>query len=263
MTPAPGADPEGGGAPPAGEGPAAAVTARLAEVRDRIAAAGGDPARVTVVAVTKGFGADSVRAALAAGIRDVGENYAGELLAKSQEVGAQSPGEASMGAAGGAGEAASPPRWHYLGAVQRNKVARLAPVVTCWQSLCRAVEGRAIARHRPGASVLVQVDLAGLPGRGGVARSEVPGLVTCLRDEGVEVDGLMAVGMPGPPEASRRGFRDVVRLADELGLPVRSLGMSNDLEVAVGEGSTMVRIGRALFGARPVRPPRAVREGGS
>ncbi|MBV8464251.1 MAG: alanine racemase, partial [Acidimicrobiales bacterium] len=146
-------------------------------------------------------------------------------------------------------------RWHFLGAVQRNKVARLAPVVDCWQSVCRVEEGAAIARHRPGARVLVQVDLAGLPGRRGVGATEVPALVDVLGREGVEVKGLMAVGVPGPPEASRSGFRRVVGLADELGLEVRSLGMSDDLEVAVEEGSTMVRVGRALFGDRP--PPGA------
>ena len=65
----------------------------------------------------------------------------------------------------------------------------------------------------------------------------------------------MAVGPPGPPEDARPGFREVTRLADELGLAVRSMGMTDDLEVALSEGSTMVRIGRALFGDRPIRSP--------
>jgi uncharacterized pyridoxal phosphate-containing UPF0001 family protein len=101
--------------------------------------------------------------------------------------------------------------------------------------------------------VLVQVDVAGLPGRGGVPPAEVPDLVAALRAEDLDVAGLMAVGVPGPPEGTRPGFREVTRLADALALRIRSMGMTDDLEVALGEGSTMVRLGRALFGDRPVR----------
>ncbi len=74
-----------------------------------------------------------------------------------------------------------------------------------------------------------------------------------LRDQALSVDGLMAVGPPGPPEAARPGFALLSSLADSLDLPVRSMGMTDDLEVAVSEGSTMVRVGRALFGDRPPR----------
>jgi PLP dependent protein len=211
---------------------------RLAGIRSRIEAASPDPARVTLVAVTKGFGPEAVRTALAAGLGVVGENYADELVAKFAVVG-DDPGTA--------------PEWHFLGTIQRNKVPRLAPIVACWQSVCRLEEGRAIAKRRPGARVLVQVDVAGLDGRGGVAPAGVPGLVTALRAEDLDVAGLMAVGTPGPPEGARAGFREVTRLADALGLAVRSMGMTDDLEVALSEGSTMVRIGRALFGERPPR----------
>ena len=206
---------------------------RLAVVRSRIAASTTDPSSVTIVAVTKGFGIDAVRAALVQDLVDLGENYADELVAK-----AAATGEGDL------------PRWHYLGAVQRNKVVRLAPVVACWQAVSRIEEGQAIARRRPGATVLVQVDVAGLPGRGGCPPDRVDGLVGALRDEDLEVSGLMAVGPPGPPSAARPGFTTVSLLADRLGLPVRSMGMSDDLEVAVSEGSTMVRVGRALFGQR-------------
>lgn len=214
------------------------VAGRLEAVHRRFAAVGADPATVTIVAVTKGFGAEAVAAARAAGLTEIGENYADELLAK-----ARSPENATLG-------------WHYLGAVQRNKVARLAPVVSCWQSVSRLEEGRAIARHRPGARVLVQVDVAGLAGRRGCPPGAVPGLVGALGDEPLAVVGLMAVGPPGPPELARPGFALVSRLADGLGLPVRSMGMSDDLEVALSEGSTMVRLGRALFGDRPVKSVR-------
>jgi len=208
---------------------------RLDEVRSRIAAASLDPASVRVVAVTKGFGVEAARLALAAGLTELGENYADELVVKAGQL---------------AGDGAGQPVWHFLGSVQRNKVARLAPLVSWWQGVRRPEEGRAIARRHPGSSVLVQVDVAGLPGRGGCPPDEVPELVAALRDEDLAVSGLMAVGPPGPPAASRAGFALVSSLADTLALPVRSMGMSDDLEVALAEGSTMVRVGRALFGER-------------
>ena len=211
---------------------------RLADIRARIQAASADPGGVTLVAVTKGFGPEAVRTALAAGLTAVGENYADELVAKATTV-ADDPGPA--------------PEWHFLGAIQRNKVARLAPWVACWQAVARLAEGRSIAARHPGARVLVQVDVAGLPGRGGVPPVEVPALVAALRDEDLDVAGLMAVGLPGPPDLARPGFHEVSHLADLLALPVRSMGMTDDLEVALSEGSTMVRLGRALFGDRPPR----------
>jgi hypothetical protein len=213
------------------------VADRLAGVRQRIASATSDPSSVTVIAVTKGFGDDAVRAALGAGIVDIGENYADELVAKAAAI----------------DDREAVPRWHFLGSIQRNKVARLAPLVACWQGVSRLEEGRAIAKRWPGAGVLIQVDIAGIPGRGGCEPAGVPGLVSAVRDQGLAVAGLMAVGPPGPPEGSRAGFRAVTALADRLDLPVRSLGMTEDLEVAVAEGSTMVRIGRGLFGDRPAR----------
>lgn len=220
---------------------------RLEAVRGRIGASSGDPASVRIVAVTKGFGVDAVGAAVTAGMTDIGENYADELVAKAAALGAAAP---EAGAGDPARDGCAPPVWHFLGAVQRNKVARLAPVVTWWQTVSRVAEGQAIARRRAGATVLVQVDVAGLPGRGGCPPGEVPGLVGALREEDLDVAGLMAVGPPGPPEVSRPGFAQVSLLADSLDLPVRSMGMSDDLEVALAEGSTMVRLGRALFGER-------------
>ena len=166
--------------------PESAFAARLDHIRQRIARMSADPSSVRIVAVTKGFPVGAVELSLAAGLTDLGENYADELVAKAGEVGA-GPGV----------------DWHYLGAVQRNKVARLAPVVTWWQALSRVEEGVAIARRAPGATVLVQVDVAGLAGRGGCAPDRVGDLVGALRQEDLDVVGLMAVGPPGPPE--RRG----------------------------------------------------------
>jgi uncharacterized pyridoxal phosphate-containing UPF0001 family protein len=218
----------------------------LASARSRIADAGATPSAVRVVAVTKGFGPEAVAAALGAGIDDVGENYAQELLGKHRALtGGDRRAEL-------AGHGATRLRWHFLGSVQRNKVAQLAPVVACWQGVARAAEGEAIARRRPGATVLVEVDLTGAPGRNGCAADEVPGLVAGLRRLDLDVRGLMTVA-PRDRGAAGAAFRAVRRLADDLELPERSMGMSDDYVLAVREGSTMVRLGRALFGDRPPR----------
>ncbi len=216
------------------------VAARLATVRGRIEAAGGGP-DVTVVAVTKGFGVDAVEAALAAGLVDVGENYAQELSDKVAELVVP--------------DGASPPRVHFIGRLQRNKVRHLAATVAVWQSVDRLALAREIAARAPGATVFVQLNLSGESQKGGCAPADAPELVARGRDLGLDVQGLMGVGPAGPPEAARPGFRRLAALADELDLPVRSIGMSGDLEVAVQEGSTMVRIGTDLFGPRPPRPP--------
>ena len=190
--------------------------------------------------MTKGFGVDAVLAALGAGLHDVGENYAAELLAKAEAM------ESDPAAGAGAGAV-----WHFLGAMQRNKVADLAKRVGLWQSVSREAEGARVARFRPGAAVLVQVDATELPRRNGCPPSEVAGLVGRLRDDhGLEVRGLMTVAAPGR-EAADAAFGMVARLADDLGLQERSMGMSDDLESAVAAGTTMVRLGRALFGDRP------------
>jgi PLP dependent protein len=192
---------------------------------------------VRVVGVTKGFGPDAVRAARDAGLTDLGENYATELVAKA----AADDGDNGV-------------VWHFLGTVQRNKVAQLAPLVGVWQSVARESEGARIARFAPGARVLVQVDITGLPGRNGCAPSEVDELAPRLADLGLDVRGLMTVAAPGVA-AARAAFGSLGRMADRLGLEERSMGMSDDLEAAVAAGSTMVRIGRALFGARPPVSP--------
>lgn len=210
------------------------VTTALAAVRDRIATTGRDPAGVRIVAVTKGFGPEAVEAAVAAGLPDCGENFAQSLLAKVD----------------GAPEAT---RWHFLGPVQRNKVKALAPHVHLWHGLDREVAGIELAHRRPGAAVLVQVNLAADPQRPGCAWDDAPPLVERLRGLGLDVRGLMGVASP-EPGAARAQFRRLADLARTLGLPELSMGMSGDLEVAVEEGATIVRIGTALFGARPGTP---------
>jgi PLP dependent protein len=195
---------------------------------------------VRVIGVTKTFGPEAVRAAVEAGLTDLGENYAAELVAKATATAAvtATPAESTDVV------------WHFLGAVQRNKVAQLAPLVGVWQSVARVAEGERIARFAPQARVLVQVETTGLPGRNGCPPPATAALVAQLGDLGLDVRGLMTVAAAGEG-AAKEAFELVGHLADDLGLEERSMGMSDDLEAAVAAGSTMVRIGRALFGARP------------
>lgn len=217
---------------------ATALEVRLSRVRDRIERAGRGPDEVRIVAVTKGFGPSEVEAAVDAGLVDLGENYAQELIAKADQ--------APVGA-----------RWHFLGPVQRNKVKSLAPHVAMWHGIDRPAAGAEIVRWPDPAPVLVQVNLTGDPGRPGASWSAAPALVDALRDLGLDVRGLMGVGShpslrtsPGSEDV-RHQFRRLAVLAARLGLGELSMGMSDDLEVAVEEGATMVRVGTALFGSRP------------
>jgi pyridoxal phosphate enzyme (YggS family) len=213
------------------------VAANLAEVRERIAAAadaaGRAPDGVALVAVSKEVDAAAVRAALAAGQRDFGENRAQELEAKSHALAAASPA----------------PVWHVVGRMQRNKVRHVAAVVSLWQSVDRAELGEEIARHAPGARVLVQVNLGEEPQKGGCRPANTTGLVEQLAGLGLAVEGLMTV----PPRHAdpRPYFAQLREIAHGLGLATLSMGMSGDYEAAIAEGATLVRVGTAVFGARP------------
>jgi uncharacterized pyridoxal phosphate-containing UPF0001 family protein len=144
---------------------------------------------------------------------------------------------------------------HFIGQLQSNKVRLLAGLVDVWETVDRPRLVAELARRSPGARVLVQVDTTGEPGKGGCPLADVPELVVAAGAAGLVVEGLMTVGpTEGGPEAARPGFRAVRRLVDELGLTTCSMGMSADLDVAVEEGTTEVRVGTALFGARPPHP---------
>jgi pyridoxal phosphate enzyme (YggS family) len=208
----------------------AAVRARLA---DAAARAGRPASEVRLVVVTKGVPPPVVQAALDAGVTELGENRAQELLAKAPVL----KGE---------------PTWHFIGRLQRNKVAALAPVVDLWQSVDRIELGRAIAARAPGAAVLAEVNVAADPAKAGVAPAEAPALVDGLRSAGLAVDGLMTV--PAAGRDPRPAFAALAELADRLGLAEVSMGMSDDFEAAVEEGATIVRIGRAIFGPRQQHP---------
>lgn len=203
----------------------------VAAVRARIERAGGDPAAITIVGA-KPPSIDACRAAIDAGIADLGENRAQELVAKAADV-------------DGA-------RWHFIGRLQTNKVRQLARHVALWESVDRAQLVDELAHRQSHARVLVQVNISAEPQKGGCEPDATGDLVSRAREAGLEVVGLMGVGPEGDPEDARPGFRLLTCLADELGLEVRSMGMTADLEVAIQEGSTMIRVGTGLFGPRRV-----------
>jgi PLP dependent protein len=211
------------------------VADRLTVVRDRVARAGGTD--VTIVAVTKGFGPDAIAAAAAAGLADIGENYAQELLGKLPAVPApERPFRVAV---------------HFIGRLQSNKVRQLAPIVDCFQTVDRFSLVRELAARAPGRAIFVQVNVSDEPHKGGCPPSEAAELVDAARDAGLLVRGLMTVGRTGSPTEAAGGFTLLRSLTDHLGLAECSMGMTDDLEIAVAEGSTMVRVGSALFGARP------------
>jgi PLP dependent protein len=224
--------------------PAIDLPRRVAAVRERISHAGGDPEALRLVAVTKGFDAGVVAEALDAGLEDIGESYVQELVSKATELG-ESADDRGL-------------RWHFVGRLQRNKVRKAAPYVSLWHSVDRLALGAEIARFAPGAAVLAQVNTSGEASKGGCEPSMGPGLVDGLFDLGLDVRGLMTIAPAGPAEGARPAFRALRDLAQRLGLGELSMGMSDDLEVAVQEGATMVRVGRDLFGPRP--DPAGVRD---
>lgn len=212
----------------------ALISDRLAALRERLFELGGDGVAgdgVKIIGVTKTHGIDLVRAAMEAGITDIGENYAQETAAKLAGLEPR-------------------PVVHFIGQLQRNKVRKLVGLVDVWQTVDRLELGTEIAKRDPGARIMVQVDISGEDTKGGCAPAETSRLVDELRDLGLDVTGLMGVAPLADSSEARPGFRLLRSLVDDLGLAECSMGMSGDLDVAVEEGSTMVRIGTALFGPR-------------
>lgn len=219
-----------------------AVAARWEALQQRLESLGA--AHVKVLAVTKGFDAQAVVAACSVGLCAVGENYAQELAAKAELFTGsdRNPGWDFT------------PEWHFVGGLQSNKVKLIADAVSVWQSVDRLKIAQQIQRHAPGATVYVQMRPPGVAdNKSGAAPEDVEDLVREMRELGLTVDGIMAVGVDGDAAGTKQAFDVAVELADSLALTERSIGMSGDLEVALEAGSTMVRIGTGLFGPRPPR----------
>ena len=195
------------------------------------------PADVKIVAVTKGRSAECVLAALECGISDFGENYSDELLQKNREVNAEINAKGLNFPA---------PRWHYLGKLQANKIPRLAGVVSCWQTLDRPKAASLLARHDPDASALIQIRTSRDTDRPGVSPEDLAALLDQTRESGVDVQGLMCVAQQAPANPEK-DFALLSSLADLHGLPVKSMGMSEDYPEAVKCGATMLRLGRIIF----------------
>ncbi len=226
-----------------------AVAGNLAAVRARIAAAcaraGRDAGAVELVAVSKTHGPPAIRAARAAGQRAFGENRVQELGAKAAEL-----------------HDLVDLRWHLIGSLQTNKVRELLAVagLALVHSLDRARLAdelqRELARAGRELPVLLQVNASGEPSKHGCATAHAAALLEHVRRRcpNVDVRGLMAMGPlagdPAPVFARVAALCDELRASSGLPLPVLSLGMSQDLEAAVAAGSTIVRIGTAVFGAR-------------
>jgi pyridoxal phosphate enzyme (YggS family) len=216
---------------------------RLAQVRAVLAQRAAQP--VTIVAVTKGFGTDAVRAALAAGIADIGENRVQEAVQKQDELGV-----------GGKGLGI---RWHLIGHLQRNKarvVVGRFDIVHSLDSLELATELN--RRLQAPLRVLLQVNVAGESQKSGCAPGETPALARQVAGlEHLRLEGLMTMApLTDDEDAQRRTFRglrvlrDRIKEEEGLWLPTLSMGMSGDYASAAQEGATVIRLGTVLFGPR-------------
>ena len=206
------------------------VALRVQQIRSEIARASSSP--VTIIAVTKTFGHDAIRAAVIAQCDAVGENYAQEVLAKVAEAPIDLP-------------------VHFIGAIQSNKVRQLAPYISLWQGVDRLSVISELGKRAPGAEILLQVNATNEDTKSGVAPAEVESLLAAGQDAGLVVRGLMTIGpTSGDIAEAEKAFLSLRSLADSLHLAECSMGMSDDYLVAVACGSTMIRIGSRLFGPR-------------
>jgi pyridoxal phosphate enzyme (YggS family) len=217
---------------------ASQVSLRATEIRQRINAAGGKD--VKLIAVTKTFDVGAMVAAFDAGCDGVGENYAQELIAKSSKL----PIDKHLPV-------------HFIGRLQSNKIKLMAQLVDVWQSVDRVELINEIVKRcakvgsntRP--QIMLQVNATDEPDKGGCKPHEVTSLLDAANTNGLEVLGLMTVGpTSNEVQSTQRSFRLVRKLVDDLGLKQCSMGMTGDLEIAIAEGSTMIRVGSALFGSR-------------
>lgn len=227
------------------------VAANWERVRSRVARAaeraGRPPGSVRIIAVAKTKPVELIEQAIAAGATDIGENYVQEAATKIAQCRA-------------------PATWHMIGHLQRNKAGRALELFDVIHTVDSVALGEVLARHaeRRGAAarVLIEVNVAGETTKRGVAPDQVAALLRALRPQRwLVIEGLMAIPPPvATAELARPYFRGLRELRDELRLAAPapapfgelSMGMTDDFEVAIEEGATMVRIGRAIFGERDV-----------
>ncbi len=230
------------------------LQANLDALHERITkaarAAGRDPSSVRLLAVSKAFGADAILSAAAAGQRAFGENYVQEAAAKMVSIRALRPDLAF--------------EWHFIGPIQSNKTRAIAERFDWVQSVDRLKTAERLAEQRPAnlprLNVLLQVNVSAEASKSGATPDELSQLATAVeRLPRLRLRGLMAIPAPQVNVAQQRIvfastnalFRQLRE--DGLKVDVLSMGMSDDLEAAIAEGSTMVRVGTAIFGARTPR----------
>lgn len=211
-----------------------------ARIREAAQASGRDCATIGLLAVSKTKPAVAVRQAHAAGLRDFGENYLQEALEKQTEL------------------ADLPLIWHFIGPIQSNKTRAIAEHFAWVHSVDRLKIAERLSAQRPAAlpalNVCLQVNVSGEASKSGCSPQDLPALAQAVsRLPNLELRGLMAIPEPtDDPAAQHAAFARLRELRDSLGLGLDtlSMGMSHDLEAAIAEGATWVRIGTALFGAR-------------
>ncbi|HEY6877401.1 MAG TPA: YggS family pyridoxal phosphate-dependent enzyme [Polyangiales bacterium] len=211
-----------------------ALAERYAEVRARIDRAARRPVRL--IAVSKFHSVEAIREVYALGQRDFGENYAQELAEKAAAL-----------------RDLPELRFHFIGGIQRNKLKQLLDSGCLIDTLASEAHARAIQeRAQAPVPVLVQVNVMGELQKGGVAPAELPHLVAAIRAlPKLVLRGLMTIPPADDLGLARQAYETLASLAQQHGLTELSMGMSDDLEVALAAGATEVRIGTAIFGARP------------
>lgn len=217
------------------------IAQRITDVRERIAGAcqrsGRDVAEVTLIAVTKGIGPDAIREAVEAGIRDIGENRVQEAEEKATAL----------------ADLRRELTWHMIGHLQTNKVKTALTLFDTIHSVDSIHLAEEVSRRALNTvPVFLEVNVAGEPSKFGFSLDELPVAYTQIAQRHtLEVRGLMTVApLTAHPQDARPAFRRLAEAARGLGLPSLSMGMTDDYEIAIEEGATHVRVGRAIFGER-------------
>ncbi|WP_248918307.1 YggS family pyridoxal phosphate-dependent enzyme [Pseudomonas entomophila] len=221
------------------------ISAISARIDNAAKAAGRDPASIQLLAVSKTKPASAIRAAHASGLRDFGENYLQEALTKQQEL------------------SDLPLIWHFIGPIQSNKTKAIAEHFDWVHSVDRLKIAQRLSEQRPAnlppLNICLQVNVSGEDSKSGCAPAELPALAQAVSAlPGLHLRGLMAIPEPTDDRAAQEtAFATLRQLQEQLGLSLDtlSMGMSHDLEAAISQGATWVRIGTALFGARDYGQP--------
>lgn len=213
------------------------VDAQRIRIQNACERAGRDPSEVTLIAVSKTHGAESVEGVRECGVVDFGESYVNDWKSKKDEVGAV--------------------RWHFVGRLQSNKVKDVCGKVHCLHSVDRRSLVKAMVKHGARQDVMIQVNVAADSAKSGCTPDELSALLDAVSaSDNLRAVGLMTIGaVVAKAEDARPYFRALRELRDEFveqhpELRALSMGMSQDLEVAVEEGATHVRVGTAIFGPR-------------